>query len=84
MLTLFALNRSLTDPMPLIVRVEGFARIEAAEALQLQDTDLNAANTRDNPERVKPRPLAGVATAPGRLEATLAPASWNVIRVPVA
>ena len=50
----------------------------------VHDADLQATNTKKNPERVKPAPLAGVAVAGHRLRATLAPASWNVIRLSAA
>ena len=83
-LTLFALNRSLTEEMPLRVNAEGFSGLVVERALQLHDTDLKAVNTKANPDRVKPSPLAGVRTEGNTLTATLLPASWNVIRVMVS
>jgi len=83
LLTLFALNRSLTEEMPLQVRIEGFAQLEVKEALQLTHADLKAANTRDKPDHVAPAALGSVRTSAGRLDATLPPASWNVIRMSV-
>jgi alpha-N-arabinofuranosidase len=61
--------------------VRGFDRLEVEQALELHDSDLQAANTKNHPERIKPAPLASVATEEHRLRATLAPASWNVIRL---
>ena len=81
LLTLFALNRSLTEEMPLRVRAEGFAGLEVTEALQLTDADLKATNTRRDPDRVRPTTLKTVRTSGGVVEAALAPASWNVIRM---
>jgi alpha-N-arabinofuranosidase len=52
--------------------------------LQLGDPDLKAVNTKQNPDRVAPQPLASVRTDGERLEAVLAPASWNVIRLAVS
>jgi len=49
--------------------------------LQLVDADLKATNTKDDPDRVKPKPLAAVRAERDRVEATLAPASWNVIQM---
>jgi alpha-N-arabinofuranosidase len=80
-LTLFALNRDLEQPMALEVSLEGLGSPVIAGAQQLCDPDLDAANTRDEPERVKPQPLRDVAMSAGRLRATLAPASWNMIRL---
>ena len=80
-LTLFALNRSLTEEMPLRVHAGGFPRLAVEQALQLHDADLKAVNTRAHPDRVKPSALDGVRTEGNTLTATLQPASWNVIRV---
>jgi alpha-N-arabinofuranosidase len=80
-LTLFALNRSLTEELPLRLQAAGFSKLMPKQALQLGDHDLKAVNTKQNPDRVAPRPLASVRTNGGRLEAVLAPASWNVIQL---
>jgi len=83
-LTLFALNRNLTEEMTLAVNAGGYAGLSVERALQLHDADLAAVNTRVDPQRVRPAALAGVRTEGSRLEATLAPASWNVIRARVS
>jgi alpha-N-arabinofuranosidase len=83
-LTLFALNRSLTEELPLRLQVAGFSRLVPKQALQLGDPDLKAVNTKQNPDRVAPRPLVSVRTDGERLEAVLAPASWNVIQLAVS
>jgi alpha-N-arabinofuranosidase len=80
-LTLFALNRHLEEELLLDVSARGFAGLDVERALELHHSDLKATNTRENPERIKPAPLAGVAVEGHRLRATLAPASWNVIRL---
>jgi alpha-L-arabinofuranosidase len=80
-LTLFALNRSLTEPMPLRVHAAGFAGLAVKQALQLCDQDLKATNTKRNPDRVSPSRLADIRTDGERVEAELAPASWNVIQL---
>ena len=80
-LTLFALNRHLEEELSLEVTARGFAGLEVEQALALHDADLQAANTRQNPERIKPAPLAGISVERDRLRATLAPASGNVIRL---
>jgi alpha-N-arabinofuranosidase len=83
-LTLFALNRSLTEELPLRLQTAGFSRLVPKQALQLGDPDLKAVNTKQNPDRVAPRPLVSVRTDGERLEAVLAPASWNVIQLAVS
>jgi alpha-N-arabinofuranosidase len=80
-LTLFALNRSLGEEMPLRVTAEGFPGLVLEQAMQLHDADLQAVNSEADPHRVKPSALAGVRIEGSSLHATLRPASWNVIRV---
>ena len=80
-LTLFAVNRHLDEPMTLAVEARGFRGMALAGAHALHDDDLDAVNTRDQPDRIQPTPLAGVGIDGQKLSATLAPASWNVIRL---
>ena len=79
-LALFALNRHLDEPLDLTLELRGFQglRIEAAETLH---DDLGAANTREAPERVKPRRLDGASIDGGHLSLSLPPASWTVVRL---
>ena len=79
--TLFALNRHLSEEMPQQIRVKGMRGGAVEEAVTLHDRDLNAANTRKNPDRIKPVPLAGVRIEGHELRTNLPPASWTVIRV---
>ena len=81
MLTLFALNRSLGEEMPLEVDAGGFSKLEVDQAIELRDRDLKAVNTKTAPTRVKPSPLSGVEVKRGSIKAKLKPASWNVIRL---
>ncbi len=83
-LTLFALNRSLDEEMHLRVNMAGFADPHVREAICMHDDDLEATNTCDAPDRVKPMPLEGVCIEGQVLEAAIAAASWNVIRLRVA
>lgn len=82
-LTLFALNRSLGEDMPLRVRADGFTKLAVEQATQLRDKDLKAVNTKKQPERIKPAKLGDVKVKDGMITATLKPASWNVIRLKV-
>ncbi len=78
---LFALNRHLTETMPLTVAMAGFAPRTVRAARTLHHPDLRAANTRDSPDTVRPIALDGAAVAGDALRITLPPASWNVIRL---
>ena len=80
-LTLFALNRSLDQALPLEVSARGFAGLAVEQVQELRDDDLKAVNTRADPERIRPAALAGVTVEGETIRATLAPASWNVIRL---
>jgi alpha-L-arabinofuranosidase len=80
-LTIFALNRDLDGEMRLDVELRGFAGLTLRDAATLHHADLKAANTKDAPERIKPRRLTGVRVRDGRVRATLPKASWNVLRL---
>jgi len=79
--TLFALNRHLTEPMPLTVTLSGIPATSIRAARTRHHPNLNASNTRDAPDTVRPAPLDGVSIAGGTVRASLPPASWNVIRL---
>jgi alpha-N-arabinofuranosidase len=78
-LSLFALNRSLDQAMDLEVTAKGFSELAVEEALELRG-ELAAVNIKDA-ERISPAPLAGIEVQGERLRATLAPASWNLVRL---
>jgi alpha-N-arabinofuranosidase len=80
-LSLFMLNRDLKQEMEVSLEARGFGRLVVKEALELRHDDLQATNTKDATERVKPAPLQNVTIAGGRLQATLKPASWDVIHL---
>jgi alpha-L-arabinofuranosidase len=79
-LSLFAINRSTSETLPLTVDLRGFGALRVAEHSVLADEDLHASNTADQPDRVVPRPGTGARLEEGRLTAGLPPASWNVFR----
>lgn len=83
--TVFAVNRHLSESLELHVDLRSFGSIEVQEHIFLANDDLKACNTKGNPHQVEPRHQAvtGTATGGGRLEVSLAKASWNVIRVKV-
>jgi alpha-L-arabinofuranosidase len=80
-LSLFMLNRDLTQEVDVSLEVRSFGRLAVSEALELRDDDLQATNTGEATERVKPKPLQGVTIEGTRMRAALKPASWNVIHL---
>ncbi|WP_330340316.1 arabinosylfuranosidase ArfA [Streptomyces sp. NBC_00557] len=79
--TVFAVNRSRTDALPLEVALNGLQLTTVTEHSALADADPDARNTLDDPERVVPHRVEGTAVADGTLTAVLEPLSWNVIRL---
>ena len=79
--TVFAVNRSRTQALPLEVALNGLDLTSVAEHSVLADADPDARNTLDEPERVAPHPAEGTALRDGTLTAVLEPLSWNVIRL---
>lgn len=80
-LTLFAVNRNLKAPLPIEADVRAFPRYRVLEQIVLAHRDLKAVNTQQNPANVVPASVVGAAVEGGKLTASLAPASWNVIRI---
>ncbi|UWU68091.1 MULTISPECIES: alpha-L-arabinofuranosidase C-terminal domain-containing protein [Bradyrhizobium] len=79
--SLFLLNRDLQQQMEVSVEARSFGRLSVREALELRHHDLQATNSKDAPERVKPEPLRAVGIEARRVLATLKPASWNVVHL---
>ncbi|NGO75070.1 alpha-N-arabinofuranosidase [Streptomyces sp. YC504] len=79
--TVFAVNRSRTDELPLEVALRDLGPSELIGHSALADADPNARNTLDDPERVTPHEVIGTSLADGTLKAVLEPLSWNVIRL---
>jgi alpha-L-arabinofuranosidase len=79
--TVFAVNRSRTEPLALEVALNSLELAGVTEHSALADADPDARNTADDPERVAPHPVEGTALEDGTLTAVLEPLSWNVIRL---
>ncbi|MFI8857962.1 alpha-N-arabinofuranosidase [Streptomyces prasinus] len=79
--TVFAVNRSRTEPLPLEVALGGLGLTSVVEHTALADADPDARNTLAAPDRVVPHAVGGTALTDGGLEAVLEPLSWNVIRL---
>jgi alpha-L-arabinofuranosidase len=80
-LTVLAVNRNLSEPLQLNITAGGFPGLVLDHALQMHHADLKTANTKQAPSRVAPTPLTDLSITGDALQAVIAPASWNVIRL---
>ncbi|AIQ52192.1 arabinosylfuranosidase ArfA [Paenibacillus sp. FSL R7-0331] len=81
--TVFAVNRHLTEGMEFSVDLRSFGEASVIQHTVLENEDLYAANTRQNPGNVLPHDRGNAAADGGRVSALLPKASWNVIRLKV-
>jgi alpha-N-arabinofuranosidase len=79
-LTVFAVNRG-TEPLALRALLRGLRSPEVTEHIVLADDDPAAANTAEQPDRVRPRTVRGARVEDGELRAELRARSWNVLRL---
>jgi alpha-L-arabinofuranosidase len=80
--TVFALNRHLSESMDFTLDLRGFdGDWTVAEAIELTHFDMKAVNTKDRQDTVKPQTNRAVAVDGTSVRAELKPASWNVISV---
>ncbi|MFD1991493.1 alpha-N-arabinofuranosidase [Paenibacillus nicotianae] len=79
-LTIFALNRHLSESLDLNCDVRSFEGYQIEEHIVLENDDLKAVNTADE-EKVAPHRGGQSQLDNGILTARLAKASWNVIRL---
>lgn len=79
-LTIFALNRHLTESLDLNCDVRSFEGYRIVEHIVLENDDLKAVNTADE-EKVAPHNQGQSQLNDGILTARLAKTSWNVIRL---
>lgn len=85
-LTIFAVNRSLDEPLELQVSLNAFSHAELLEHIVLEHEDLKAVNTAEHPDTVIPHTINAseiYANTCGNLAliSVLPKASWNVIRI---
>jgi alpha-N-arabinofuranosidase len=81
--TIFAVNRHLTDSLALEVDVRSFGAARILEHIVLENDDLKASNSPEQPNRVTPKSNGSSTLDQGLIQANLAKASWNVIRLSV-
>lgn len=81
--TVFAVNRHLTEGMELSVDLRSFKNVTVFQHTVLEHEDIHASNTRNNPGNVLPHNRGNAAAEDGSVSALLPKASWNVIRMKV-
>ena len=79
--TVFAVNRDMTQPLRLDVDLRAFGALRLAEHIVLHHDDPMAVNTESAPQNVCPMPGEGGEMEGGRLRITLPALSWNVLRL---
>ena len=80
-LNVFLINRSWESANDLELDVSGFEGWQLTEHIEMFSKDEKAANTYENPDAVKPVKNERTNLAGGKVQATLQPLSWNVIRL---
>jgi alpha-L-arabinofuranosidase len=80
-LSIFALNRHLTEPLQLSLEARGSGKLVLESAETMHDADLHAVNSKDAPMRIAPKVLKAVRLSGETLTAELPSASWTVIRL---
>lgn len=81
--TVFAVNRHLTETLELDLNLRSFGKTRVIEHLVMEHDDLTAANTSTQPNTVLPHNRGTAQATDGHVQAQLSKASWNVIRLEV-
>ncbi|NLO85685.1 MAG: alpha-N-arabinofuranosidase [Clostridiales bacterium] len=79
--TIFAVNRDMTDDIVLDCDLRAFGELEVGEHILLHHDDVKAINTELNPDNVSPVKANGAVLDGGQLTIALPSLSWNVIRL---
>ena len=80
-LKLFAVNRHLDEPMELLLDLSSFDPLKILESSTLHHSDLKAANTLENPQKIAPQDNEKAHLDTQQLTVELPSASWNMIRL---
>lgn len=80
-MTIFAVNRSQNEALPLEGDLRGVAGYRVVEHIVLENPDRTAVNTAEQPNTVVPHTRGDAQLSNGKLTASLPSLSWNVIRL---
>jgi len=75
----FLVNRSLEEAVEFVVDVSLLGDVSLGSADSLHDSDMHAANTMADPERVKLQPNETARLVDGELRIILPPVSWTAV-----
>jgi alpha-N-arabinofuranosidase len=75
----FLVNRSLTEAAEFVIDAALLGDVKVTAADSLYDSDMHAANTLADPERVKLRPNESARVADGEVRIVLPPVSWTAM-----
>ena len=78
---IFLVNRSLTETNSTDIELAGFKDIEILEQATLTDSNLKKTNTLATGEQVKPDTKITATVSGKTVSISLAPASWQMVRV---
>ena len=78
-ITLFAINRSLDEPLEMNLELRGFEGYHVEKHIVLTADDPKATNTEEDPDAVKPAENGNARCENGCVQAVLDSLSWNVI-----
>ena len=79
--SLFVVNRHPSESVTLDVGAGDGARWHVGTAVVMNDVDVHAVNTPDDPLRVRPRDLGAITVEGPDVQAVLPPVSWSFIRL---
>jgi len=79
--TIFAVNRDLTQPVDLAVSLTAFPQLDVLETWTIGGADPYESNTADEPDRVVARPLESATVQQAQLTTSLPPVSWSAVRL---
>lgn len=80
-LVIFAVNKDLKEDITLSMDLRQFAAFRVIEHVTMQDEDLYAVNTEENPNRIIPAICTESGVENNSLKAVLKHKSWNMIRL---
>jgi alpha-N-arabinofuranosidase len=77
----FAINRNGSEPIELCLSIERFGEAKSVEHILIRHDDLEATNTRDDPNNVRPERVEGARLSGNVLDVSLPPHSYSLLRV---
>lgn len=80
-LVVFAVNKDLEEDMEVTIDLRQYAGYRVQEHIVMQNDDLKAVNTEENPNNVVPKAVGSAKVDGQTLQAVLGKKSWNVIRL---